>query len=124
MKRKARKFDLSEFKGLDIQSFVIKETDGEDLVFAAERIASPDGAEVDSNTYSLLLRTQMVAGAIVEVDGEPVKGASCQAFMKWNARTRAIVNKGYDHVNGNSKTDDALFQKLLNAPVGEESEQT
>jgi len=114
-KRKARRYDLSQFKGLDIQSFAIVETTAEDLVMAAERIANPDGTALDENTYSLMLRQQMIAGAIVEVDGEPVKSASCQAFMGWNSRTRDFVARAYDHINGTDKKDRENFAKLLEA---------
>lgn len=115
-KKKARRFDLSSFKGLDIQSFAIAEVTGEDLVMAAERCSMPDGTTIDENTFSLMLRQQMIAGAIVEVDGQPIKGASCQSFLKWNARTRGLVAKAYEHMNGNTAKDLDAFQKLLDAP--------
>lgn len=115
-KRTAQKFDLSNFKRLSIQSIAIAETSGEDLILAAERCASLGGQKVDDNTYGLLLRMQMIAGAIVEVDGEPVKGASCQDYLKWTTRTRDFVGKLYSHVNGTSEKEDSDFQKLLESP--------
>lgn len=119
-KRKARRFDLSGFKGLDIESFAMIETTGEDTILAAERCAMPDGSKVDENTFNILLRNQMIAGAIVEVDGEPVKGASCQAFLGWSSRTRQFVMKTFDFMNSVNESEQAAFQKLLEAPASEE----
>lgn len=111
--REARRYDLSSFKGLDIQSFAIREAIGEDTIRAAERCALPTGAQPDENLYSIMLRNQMIAGVIVEVDGQPVKGGACQAFLGWNEKTRKLVAKAYDRLNGTSKEDEEAFEKLL-----------
>jgi hypothetical protein len=118
-KLKARRYDLSKYPNLSIRSFALRELTGEDIVLAAERVAIGT-AKVDDNTYGLLLRNQMIAGAIVEVDGETVKGASCQAFLGWNVRTRDFVQRAFDHMNSVSDKERSDFLALLDQPESAE----
>ncbi len=112
-KRDARTFDLSKFRDLDIQSFAMVQITGDDIIMAAERCSLGDSTKIDDNVFGMLLRNQMIAGSITEVDGKPVKGASCQAYMGWNQRTRDFANRAYDFMNSTTETEREDFQKLL-----------
>ena len=112
-KRESRTFDLSKFRDLDITSISIKQLTGDDLIMAAERCTLPDGASIDENVFGMLLRNQLIAGAITEVDGKSVKGASCQSYLTWNMRTRDFVSRAYDFLNSTVKAERDDFQKLL-----------
>lgn len=112
-KREAKVVDLSQFRDLDIKSFAMVPTNGDDMVFAAERVIPPSGGMVDPNLFNLLLRQQLVAGSITEVDGQPVKGKSCQASVQWNSRTREFVGRTFDYMNEMTKDERDLFEKVL-----------
>lgn len=103
---------IGDFRGVDVESFTVKDITGDDITRAAERCLPTNGQPIDGNLFNLLLRQQVIAGAIVEVDGVAVKG-TCQASIGWNARTREFAGRTFDYVNGVSDKERELFEKAL-----------
>lgn len=85
-------FDLTKYKGLSIRSFALRELDGADEIAAAER------ATVDGKLDHARLREQLVADAIVEVNGETVTRPYFD-WSKWNAKTRDFVRAAFTRLN-------------------------
>lgn len=110
--REVKVVSLKKYRGMDVDSFGIVTISGEDVIRAAERCLPPDGKAPDSNLFNILLRQQVIAGAIVEVNGKPVKG-TCQASVQWGSRTREFVGRAFDYMNGVTKDEIEDFDKAL-----------
>jgi len=122
MSKRVKFVDLSVLKDIDIKSVEVRETDANDLIRAAERCSAP-GAKLDENVFSLMLRQEMISGAITRVDGQEVRGV-CRDYKSWNARTRGFVGRIYDYLNGNREADDAVFEKLLTGETASSQQQS
>lgn len=126
-KRDGKFVDLSQFRDVDIKSFTMVPTTGDDMIRAAERVIPPGdpGQLMNGQLFGMLLRQQLIAGSIVEVDGQKIIGNSCQASLTWSTRTREFVARTFDHLNELSKNELELFDKVLSgeAPAASMPEQ-
>lgn len=96
------KFKLDGKKYVNIKSFTIRETNGEDEDRAAMLAKAKGGAAS--------MMEELVRLSIVEVDGEAVNaepGVPYAAFDKWNSKTRTFVLNAYKRLNSLSEADDA-----------------
>lgn len=108
--------DLSKFRGLDVKSFKVRVTNGNDTVDAAVRCVPLDDKPINNNLFGISMRQQILAAAIVEVDGKPITNpAGCQESIGWNARTREFLGETYDYLNGLTQKEREDFQAMLAA---------
>lgn len=113
--------DLSGIRDLDLDHVTVRDVNGDDMMEASARCVPPDGSNLDGNLFSLMLRQQLVAQAIVDYTprvGEHkgqviVTTGSCQDSIGWNSRTREFVGEIFDYVNGVSLQEREDFRKAL-----------
>ncbi len=109
--------DLTPYRDLDIKSIEVRPMTGADTLVAAARCVTPGGEPVVPELFGLMLRQQMIAEAIVAVDGKKCHGPCIQS-VDWNARTREFVGETYDYVNGLSNDEREAFRKALAGASG------
>jgi len=85
----------------DVASFVIREVNGHDEQHAALQVEAR--GEARTSHYNELIRL-----SLVEVDGEAVTQPFL-AMEEWNTRTRSLLLRGYDKVNGLEDEEVAVF---------------
>jgi hypothetical protein len=100
-------------EGLDVQSVTVRVVNGEDSLAAAARCLTSDGKEISGPLFGMMMRQQIVAQAIVEVDGKPVVGACCVQYPRWSNRTRDFVGEVFDFLNEASEEEKRDFRKAL-----------
>jgi hypothetical protein len=110
--RKTKRIDLSAFRDVDVKSFEIRLTDGNDTLDAAIRCIPPDGQNVDPNLFGVQMRQQLLAGALVAVNDQPVNDDGQQS-ISWGERTRQLLGMAYDYHNGLTQKERDLFQSML-----------
>lgn len=116
--------DLSKIRDIDLDHVTVRDVNGDDMMDASARCVPPDGGNLDGNLFSLMLRQQLIAQAIVdyvprhgEHKGQVVTVAgSCQDSLEWSARTREFVGEIFDYVNGVSMQEREDFRKALVGP--------
>lgn len=86
--------------GSALTSFTIRETDGKDEEYAAQRAKAKGG---DATTTEELIRVCLVA-----VNGTPV-AQPYEALAKWNSRARSLLVTAWRHLNTTSDKEDADF---------------
>lgn len=86
-------FDLTKYKNLSIKSFTLRELSGYDETAAYDRAFGPG-----QRAAALTVQTQLIADAIVEVDGQPVVTPYVD-WQKWSLRTRGFVTAAYQRLN-------------------------
>ena len=101
MTDKTRDFDLSDFPGCSVESFTLRELRGHDSIAAAQRSVVP--GEVNP-IYGFQHRSQIIADAIVKVNGKEVHSPYLQ-WEDWNLRTQNFVEMAYDKMNGVAKEE-------------------
>lgn len=115
-----RFMDLSGFKDLDARSVKLRSLTGNDTVVAAGRVAPLEGGTLDPTLFSIMLRQHQIAQSIIEVNGEPVRGP-CLSFIGWNARTRELVARIYDRLNGITTEEEERFLTALNGASADQT---
>lgn len=93
--------------GVPLTSFAIKETDGPDEEYAAQRAKAKGGS---ANPTEELIRA-----SIVEVNGEPV-AQPYEAMDKWSSKARAVLLQAWRSVNA---VEDKELEDFLAAAVDE-----
>lgn len=111
-----KKFDLSKYKNVAINSFELRELTGDNEVDAIARCTDP--ATGRAQLTSVGLRAQLIADAIVAVNGEPVTGPYL-AWQKWPLRTREFVAAAFDAMHEVNREE---MQDFLGAAFGKATE--
>lgn len=83
-----------------LTSFTLRETDGKDEAYAAQRAKAKGG---DANTTEELIRV-----CIVEVNDMPVE-QPYEAMSLWSSRARALLVSAWRDLNAISEKEDADF---------------
>jgi hypothetical protein len=113
--------DLSKIRDIDLDSVTVRDVNADDMMDAAARCVPPDGSSLDGNLFSMSLRQQLVATAIVDYvprTGDRAKqlvtsDGSCQDSLNWSSRTREFVGEIFDYLNGVSQDERDAFRKAL-----------
>ena len=101
-------FDVKKYN-LDIESFTLRSITGEDEISAEERARS-------SGTTAAFME-ELIAEAIVAVNGERVEVSPYVAWKRWTSRTRDLVRAAFQRINNASQED--LSDFLRDAMAGE-----
>jgi hypothetical protein len=113
--------DLKSIRDIELDSVTVRDVNADDMMEAAARCVPPDGSALDGNLFSMALRQQLVAQAIVDFiprvgdrAGMLVTVAgSCQDSITWSSRTREFVGEIFDFLNGVSNDERETFRKAL-----------
>lgn len=99
-------FEAKKITGVNIRSFVIRETNGADEMLAA--------SIVEAKGKGAMLTEELTRLAIVEVDGAPVV-QPFGAIDTWNTKTRSFVSAAYKKINLPTveESDDFLASAVL-----------
>lgn len=101
-----RTFNVEKYKlrmdgGKKLSSFAIAELEGPEELDAIQR----------GGSSGVMIQEQLVAQAIVEVNGEAVPVTPFTTWSKWPSRTREFVRNAYQKVNGASTKELEDFDK-------------
>lgn len=118
---KTKRFDLSRYSDLDVLAITFKSINGEDTLEAASRCIAPNGAQIDSNLFMLMMRQQLVAQSIVEYELADPQGerkvvscsGPCVEVTKWSSRTREFLGEIFDHLNSVTNEEREDFRSTL-----------
>lgn len=116
--------DLSKIRDIDLDHVTVRDVNGDDMMDASARCVPPDGGNLDGNLFSIMLRQQLIAQAIVDYtprygENKGVKvvvAGSCQDSLDWSSRTREFVGEIFDYLNGVSGQEREDFRKALVGP--------
>lgn len=86
--------------GSALKSFTLRETDGKDEEYAAQRAKAKGG---DATTTEELIRVSIVA-----VNGSPVQ-QPYEALGKWNSRARGLLVAAWRNLNTISDKEESDF---------------
>jgi hypothetical protein len=100
-----KKFDLSKYKNVAIKSFELRELTGDSEMDAIARATDPSGK---AGINGMQLRSQLVADAIVAVNGESVIQPYLD-WQKWPLRTREFVANAFNAMNEVTKDEMSTF---------------
>jgi hypothetical protein len=97
-----REIDLSDFQGCSVKSVTLRVMTGRDSLAAAMRSVDPKGGP--QPLMGFYHRSNLLADAIVRVDGQPVVTPYVQ-WEDWNTRTQGFIEAAYDKLNGITKAE-------------------
>lgn len=118
MKTRTKTVDMSKIPDVDLDEITMRGVCSRDTLDAAERCDVPDGTDVDPTVMGIMLRQQMICGAIVSYklrgssEQKIVAGPAVEA-LDWSTRTMEFVGEIYSFLNGVRKDERDGFLEML-----------